>query len=263
MSTEVVTTTELLLNPSNPREREIMLVEREFSLMQRKAKALSAADVLPKQYQDNVPNCMIAMEMAQRLHTGEMEIMQNLYIVHGNPAFSAKYLIALVNKSGILQGRLRFEFVGAPGTDEHGCYAYGTDRETGEVLKGTVITIGMAKKEGWYGKNGSKWPTMTEQMLAYRAASFWSRIYAPDATMGMHTVEEVEEYTEKVINPKSESGITGSVQDMLGGKSGKVASIASPKNQGEAEEHAKTIVDEKQNDAGEEEQEAADGCFGG
>lgn len=213
---ELATPQELSLNPSNPREREVLLVEREFSLIQRKAKALSSANIVPKDYQGNVPNCMIAMEMAQRLGAGELEIMQNLHVIQGRPSFSAAYLIARVNQSGILRGRLKFVMVGTLSSDDYGCYAVGTDRETGEELVGTTITIGMAKNEGWYGKNGSKWKTMPEQMLRYRAAAFWSRVNAPDATMGMHTTDEVSDFEEKEVNPST--GQISSVQEMLAKK---------------------------------------------
>ena len=51
----------------------------------------------------------------------------------------------------------------------------------------------MADKEGWTKKSGSKWLTMPDQMLAYRAAAFWSRIYAPEISMGFITKEEAED----------------------------------------------------------------------
>ena len=60
-------------------------------------------------------------------------------------------------------------------------------------MRGTAITIQMAVDEGWYTKNGSKWRTMPEQMLRYRAASFWTSTYAPELSMGMRTVEETIE----------------------------------------------------------------------
>lgn len=49
----------------------------------------------------------------------------------------------------------------------------------------------MAKAEGWLDKAGSKWKTMPELMMRYRAAAFFGRLYAPEITMGMHTTEEV------------------------------------------------------------------------
>lgn len=193
--------TELILNPNSPVERRMMMVEREFAIQQRQAQALAASTIIPVAYQNNVPNCMIALEMSARLNTGALECMQNLYVVHGNPAFSSKYLIAMINRSCILNGRLRFVFVGSKDQDDYGCYAIGTEAETGADLVGTTVTVDMAKTQGWYGKNGSKWPSMTDQMLQYRAAAFWSRINAPEATMGMTTVEEQHDINEREINP--------------------------------------------------------------
>lgn len=212
---------QLVLNPDNPREREIILRERDFAMVQRKAQALAAADIIPANFKNKVADCLIAMEMAERLKTGELEIMQNLYVVHGKPAFSSAYLIAQINRSGILRGRLKFVYVGTPGQDDHGCFAIGVDKDTGDELKGTTIDVAMAKAEGWWGKSGSKWPTMTEQMLAYRAAAFWSRIYAPDATMGMHTVEERVDIEERDITPQAE--VLSSVNELLPGKADKPA----------------------------------------
>ena len=49
----------------------------------------------------------------------------------------------------------------------------------------------MAKKEQWATKAGSKWQTMPELMIRYRAAAFWGRLYASDLLLGMQSQEEV------------------------------------------------------------------------
>jgi hypothetical protein len=59
------------------------------------------------------------------------------------------------------------------------------------VFDGPPVSIAMAKAEGWYGKNGSKWQTIPDLMLRYRAAAFFSSLYAPELKMGMKTYEEV------------------------------------------------------------------------
>jgi hypothetical protein len=69
-----------------------------------------------------------------------------------------------------------------------------TDKESGQELKGEKITLEMARKEGWSTKNGSKWLTMPGQMLRYRAASFWSRAYASDLSLGFYTQDEVRDF---------------------------------------------------------------------
>ena len=51
----------------------------------------------------------------------------------------------------------------------------------------------LPKKEGWTDKSGSKWNTMPGQMLRYRAAAFWQRVYCPEIAMGLMTSEEYED----------------------------------------------------------------------
>lgn len=208
-------TNEIVLNPEIERERELILSEKEFTMVQRKANALASSEITPKQFRGNIANCIIALELADRLQSGVLEIMQNIYLVHGNPSFSSTYLIALINRSPSIKGRLRFEFSGEPGKDDYGCTAYAIDAETGDRIDGTKITMEMAKNEGWTTKNGSKWKTMPEQMLRYRAAAFWSRANSPEATMGFHTHDELESIPEKEINPRTSENIQ-SVEDQLG-----------------------------------------------
>jgi len=62
----------------------------------------------------------------------------------------------------------------------------------------------MAKAEGWLTKGGSKWRTMPEQMIRFRAASFWSRLYASDILLGMHTQEEAIDIEEVTVSPVSD-----------------------------------------------------------
>jgi hypothetical protein len=172
--------------------------KNNFEDAMRMAKCLSASTIVPASYQGDkgMPNCIIALEMANRIGASPLMVMQNLYIVHGNPGWSAKFLIAALNSSGKFSP-LRYEFSGKEGADEWACRAYATDK-TGEVLHGAWVSIGMAKKEGWYDKSGSKWKTMPQLMLQYRAAAFFQRTYAPEISMGMHTEDELRDISVEV-----------------------------------------------------------------
>lgn len=163
-----------------------------FELMQRIAKAFSSSDLVPQAYQGNLPNCMIALDMAQRIGANPLMVMQNLYIVHGTPGWSSKFLIATVNTCGRFSA-LRYEWKGKPGDPDYGCRAWAVERDTGERLDGIWVTWAMVKAEGWSSKKGSKWMTMPDQMFLYRAAAFWQRVYAPDLAMGLQTAEEVKD----------------------------------------------------------------------
>lgn len=163
-----------------------------FESAQRMAIALSKSSLVPAAYrgQDNIPNVMIAMELANRISVSVFQVMQSLHIIQGKPGWSAQFLIATVNSSRRFTP-LRFKWEGTPGKDDWGCRAYAKDREDGEMCLGALITMGIAKAEGWATKPGSKWRTMPEQMILYRAASFWTRVYAPELSLGMQTAEEL------------------------------------------------------------------------
>ena len=163
---------------------------QSFEYAQRAAKLLSSSSLVPKEYQNNIPNCVIALNMANRMKADPLMVMQNLYIVHGKPGWSSQFLISTFNACGRFSA-IRYEWCGDPDTDSRGCRAYAIEKETGETLFGSVVTIKIAKDEGWYSKNGSKWVTMPQQMLMYRAAAWFIRAYAPELAMGMHTEDEI------------------------------------------------------------------------
>lgn len=164
--------------------------ETNFVGAQRMARALAASTLIPKEYQGNIPNTLIAMELANRIGASVFMVMQSLDVIHGRPSWRAQFLIATVNASGRFSP-LRFRYVGKELTDDWGCRAVAKDRESGEECLGALITMRLAKEEGWATKSGSKWKTMPEQMLMYRAASFWTRVYCPELALGMQTREEV------------------------------------------------------------------------
>lgn len=174
-----------------------------FELLQRMAKMFNTSALVPKIYrgEQNFGNCCIALNMAQRLQADPLMVMQNLYVVYGNPGWSAKFLIATFNECGRYSS-IHYKETGKKGTDSWGCIAYATELATGEMLEGPEVTIQTAKSEGWYNKDGSKWKTMPQQMLRYRAAAWFIRTTAPELSMGLQTVEEIEDtHEEKNITP--------------------------------------------------------------
>lgn len=161
-----------------------------FELAQRMGKCLMVSDMIPTAYQGNLSNCIVALEMAQRLGMNPMMVMQNLYVVHGRPSWSAQFLIGCVNGCGRFSP-VRFEMYGALGKDDRACVAWAYDKQNGERLESPMVSMKMAKEEGWIERKGSKWKTMPDLMLRYRAGTLFARLYAPELTMGMQTREEV------------------------------------------------------------------------
>jgi len=169
-----------------------------FEAAQRIGRMLSTSSLVPDTYKGdgNIGNCVIALEMANRIGMNVISVMQNMYIVHGRPAWSSQFLISCINASGKFTP-LRYLMEGKEGDDSWGCRAWAQDR-SGEKLVGPLVSVAMAKMEGWYGKNGSKWKTMPELMLRYRAATLFARLYSPELTMGIMTADEVEDVRDMV-----------------------------------------------------------------
>jgi len=161
-----------------------------FEEAQRIAKALASSTLIPPAFQgqQGFANCLVALEIANRMRISPFLAMQHLHVIHGRPSWSSSFIIAMVNGCGRFSP-LRFEMSGEG--DSLACYARATDLASEQELKGPTITMAMAKKEGWSTKAGSKWATMSELMISYRAAAFWGRLYASDLLLGLQTQEEV------------------------------------------------------------------------
>ena len=164
-----------------------------------------------------LPNCVVALNMALRMGADPLMVMQNLYVIEGRPSWSSQFIIASLNSCGRFSP-LRFD-LSEPGKTEdltysatfwkegkkvteqrkakirhQTCTAWVIEKETGERLNGPTLSMQMAIDEGWLTKNGSKWLTMPEVMLRYRAASMLGRPYAPELLMGLQSREEIEDF---------------------------------------------------------------------
>ena len=161
-------------------------------------KMFASSQLVPQNYQGKAMDCTIAVDMANRMGVSPMMVMQNLYVVKGKPQWSGQACMSLIRGSGEFKN-VRPVYTGERNTDTWGCYIRAEDRATGEIIKGTEVTIKMARDEGWYSKKDkygnetSKWQTMPEQMLAYRAAAFFARVYVPNSLMGVAVEGEVED----------------------------------------------------------------------
>ena len=166
----------------------------KFEIAGRMAASLSKSTIVPKEFQNNANNALIAIELANRLGVSPLMVMQNLYVIYGRPSWSAQYMIAMINGSGKYDFELQYD----EKTDKNGkpfsCQCW-TERH-GRKVTGPIVDMDMAKVEGWLNKSGSKWQTMPQMMLRYRAASFFGRMNCPELTMGIYTREEVIEIGE-------------------------------------------------------------------
>lgn len=170
-----------------------------FEHAQRISKMLADSTIVPEIYRGKVSNCIIALEMANRIGVSPLMVMQNMHIISGKPGWSSTFIIGSLNTCGRFTTDLDFRQVGDKGTDTYGYEAFATSKKTGKELVGPAVDWAMVKGEGWLAKNGSKWKTMSELMFRYRAAAFFGRLHAPDVILGMHAVEEIMDVEATVV----------------------------------------------------------------
>ena len=165
-----------------------------FTMATQMAKALATSTIVPKEYQGNVANGLIAIEIAKRLDTSPLMVMQNLNVIQGRPSWSAQFLIAMVNGSGRYDMELQFDEKQDKDGKPYSCQCW--TEKNGRKVTGITVDMNMAAAEGWLQKNGSKWKTMPQVMLRYRAASFFARMNCPELTLGYYTKDEAYEIAE-------------------------------------------------------------------
>ncbi len=157
--------------------------KESFEHVQRVAKVFSESDMVPKRYQKNIGNCIIALEFSQRMKASPLMVMQNLDVIQGKPGWSSVFLIATLNACGKFSP-LRYE---EDEKDGGRTRAWAYDLSNQEKVYGAWVSMQMAEAEGWIQKSGSKWKTMPELMRRYRAASFFTKQFAHEVSMGLQT----------------------------------------------------------------------------
>ena len=186
-----------------PTNSTILLTKAAFEHLTHIAHIYAKSELVPKRYRNNVSNCVIALELSSRIGVSPLMVMQNLDLMYGKPTWTTKFLIASLNASGKFSPLIYEE----DNESEGRCRATAINNINGIKVNGAWASITMAKQEGWYDKKESKWKSMPELMLRYRASSFFINQFAPKVSMGLQTSEEVidiQEEKKERIDPAHE-----------------------------------------------------------
>ena len=162
--------------------------KKQFDQLLRAANMLSQTSIIPATYQGKPQDCFVALEMATRMGVSPLVVMQNMYVVKGKPAWAGQACTMFINSCGKFT-QVKHVYTGEKGTDNRGCYVTATRISDGIQVNGVEVTIAMAKAEGWTAN--TKWRTMPELMLAYRASAFFARVHCPEALMGVQLADEI------------------------------------------------------------------------
>lgn len=167
----------------------------------RVSKAFSMSGMVPAHFQGKPEACLVALMYAEQLGEHPMLIFQELSVINGRPSTSARFAIARANKSGLLSGPITWKSKGTGDSLE--VTASATLRETGEVVS-TTVSMKEAQADGW--TRNSKYKSIPEQMLRWRAATRLINLYLPEVLFGLGVKEELQTATVREIPAAAATG---------------------------------------------------------
>ena len=181
-----------------------------FKLARNMAQALSQSTIVPDTFRRSEANCMVAISQAQKLGVDPFVVMNNMYMIQGKITWKSEFIIAMINASGKFDTELQYEEEEKDGKP-YSCTCFSF--KDGRKVTGVKVTMDMAKAEGWLDKSGSKWKTIPQLMLRYRAATFFARYNAPELTSGLYTVEEANDVTFRNNKVKRSTNLNDLVEE--------------------------------------------------
>lgn len=152
------------------------------------AEMFSKSAMVPKAYQGNAANCLVAMAYGDSLGMAPLQAMQSVAVVNGVPALYGDGMLALVQASPV--------FESIEESIEDGA-AVCTVKRRGMKPVQRVFTIDDAKRAGLWGKAGP-WQQYPSRMLQMRARSWALRDAFADVLRGIQSVEEVRDIPEVI-----------------------------------------------------------------
>lgn len=182
-------------------ETNLVEAKQQFSLAPQNitealefAGMLSKSNLVPKDFQNNPGNILVAVQWGMELGLQPMQAMQNIAVINGRPSLWGDAVLALVKASPAC------EFVVEEvGDDKAVCRV----KRRGEPEQVRTFTMADAEKAGLKGKQGP-WSQYPKRMMQMRARSWAVRDVFPDVLRGMPIAEELQDAPEKNITAASQ-----------------------------------------------------------
>lgn len=193
--------------PSTMNNTSLLLNIDVMDRMMKLAEVMSqGVATVPKHLQGRPSDCLAIIMQAARWGMDPFVVGQKTHLVNGALGYEAQLYNALITSSKVVHGRFKYEYGGdwakivgkKDGRDESGLFV-----RVGAVLRGeTEVTWG----EPIYladitTRNSPLWKTAPKQQIGYLAVKYWARTYCPEVTMGVYDKEDLEQRTEREINP--------------------------------------------------------------
>ena len=131
------------------------------------AEMLSKSSIVPKDYQGNAGNVLVAVQWGMEIGLQPLQAMQNIAVINGRPSIWGDAMLAIVRGSGLL------EFIR-------------------EEPVARTFTMADAQKAGLANKQGP-WTQYPKRMMQMRARAYALRDVFPDVLRGVEIAEEARD----------------------------------------------------------------------
>lgn len=155
------------------------------------ADVLAKSSIVPKDFNGNPGNILVAIQWGMELGLQPMQAMQNIAVINGRPSLWGDAVIALVRGSPLCESIIE---------SIDGDVATCRVKRRGEPEQSRSFSMADAKAAGLSGKSGP-WTQYPKRMLQMRARAFALRDVFPDVLRGMPIAEEVMDMGERDVTP--------------------------------------------------------------
>lgn len=190
------------------------LAPKNLDEAMRVAEVLASSTIVPKDYQKNPGNILVALQWGAEIGLQPLQAMQNISVINGRPAVWGDAMLAIVRGSGLL------EYIKEEATDE---VATCRIKRKGEDEAVRTFSMAEAKKAGLL--NRGVWTTYPKRMMQMRARAFALRDVFPDVLRGVGIAEEVRDIPPakdmgevEVVQPKATATKTDALKAKLAKK---------------------------------------------
>ena len=212
---------------SNIMTKGTILEPRNLGEAMEFAKQISNSSMVPKEYQGNPTNTLIAMQWGYEIGLAPMQALQNIAVINGKPSIYGDALLALVRKDPRCLG-IEEKIEGENENMNAICLLKRklSDGSVEEIKR--EFSVKMAQRARLWGKQGP-WTQYPERMLQHRARGNCLRDAFPDVIKGIITAEEAQDYpVEKQSGMKTVQGAKDTPSTMIANEEVKHISEALP-----------------------------------
>ncbi|MEN8720224.1 MAG: recombinase RecT [Oceanococcaceae bacterium] len=158
----------------------------------RLADMMSGAKLVPTHLQGKPADCLMVIEQAARWRMSPFAVAQATSVIQGKLMFEGKLVAAAVHNSGVLSGRLSYDFDGSGDSRVVTVSGYLRGEKQPRIVAVRLCEARTPNKV---------WQSQPDQQLCYAGTRIWARRHAPEVMLGVYSPEEDFDQEPRDVTP--------------------------------------------------------------